>query len=305
MTERHVSELLAEVFRRAGMKRNLKRAEAVLLWPRVVGHEVARFSTARALRDGVLYVDVSDSETAMHLSMQRSRFLAEYQGKYGAGVREIRFQVGRVPQAEADASPEVEFRADPQDLANLARELGALELPADVAQVALQAGRRLLALQAQRRAAGWEPCPTCGALHDGPVRPLTPREEALQEAGRRDPDVELGRELCSACRRYAAEGRVRAAAARLKMAPGEEPGQGLSEDEHAVAAHLAKKELDAALRELMPVVLERPAMLPQLERAARCRVALETGKPTGAVGYNDLMKFDRRLAQLLRHVDEA
>ena len=35
MSERHVSELLAEVFRRAGMKRNLKRAEAVLLWPRV------------------------------------------------------------------------------------------------------------------------------------------------------------------------------------------------------------------------------------------------------------------------------
>src|SRR5690554_205218 len=97
MAERHVSEFFAEVFRRAGMKRNMKRAEAVLLWPRVVGADVARFSSARALREGILYVDVSDSETVMHLSMQRSRFLGEYRTTYGVtDVREIRFQVLRV-----------------------------------------------------------------------------------------------------------------------------------------------------------------------------------------------------------------
>ena len=65
MSERHVSELLGEFFRRSGLKRAVRRAEAVLLWPQVAGAEVARFTEARVLRDGVLYVDVSDSETAM------------------------------------------------------------------------------------------------------------------------------------------------------------------------------------------------------------------------------------------------
>ncbi|NLG08048.1 MAG: DUF721 domain-containing protein [Deinococcales bacterium] len=302
MSERHVSELLAEVFRRAGMKRNLKRAEAVLLWPRVVGPEVARFSSARALRDGILYVDVTDSETAMHLSLQRSRFLAVYQGEYGTGVREIRFQVGRVGRDDEEPEPPAEpARPDPQELAELARGLGELDLPPEVAQVALQAGRRFLGLKARRRAAGWLPCPTCGALHDGPVRPLTPREEALAAAGRRDEGVELARELCAACRRYADEGRVRAAAGQLKVAPGTAT-PGLSDDERAVAAHLAVRDLDVAIRELMPAAVENPRIVPQLERAARNRVALASGKAPEAVEHHDIERYDTRLALLLRRL---
>jgi len=308
VAERHVSEFFAEVFRRAGMKRSLKRAEAVLLWPRVVGADVARFSSARALREGVLYVDVSDSETAMHLSMQRSRFLGEYRATYGVtDVREIRFQVGRVatPQTEPEAdtlpAPDVE-RVDPQDLSRIARELKALSLPEDVAQVTLQAGRRFLALQASRKAAGWVPCPTCGALHDGAVRPLTPREDSLRAAGRRDESTELARELCAACARYAAEGRVRAAAQGLKLAPaGATPG--LSDDERAVAAHLAARWLDADLQELLPAAVLRPATLPQLESAARRRVALAKGVAPEEVSAADLTAFDARLAPLLRRLD--
>ena len=78
MRERHVSELLAEVFRRGGLKRGVRRAEAVLLWRRLVGPELAAFSAAKVLRDGVLYVNVSDSETAMHLSLERQRFITSY-----------------------------------------------------------------------------------------------------------------------------------------------------------------------------------------------------------------------------------
>lgn len=308
MAERHVTEFFAEVFRRAGMKRNMKRAEAVLLWPRVVGADVARFSSARALREGILYVDVSDSETAMHLSMQRSRFLGEYRSTYGVtDVREIRFQVGRVTKQAAQAeeagpaAPDME-RVDPQELARIARDLEALQLPDEVAQVTLQAGRSFLALQAARRAAGWTPCPTCGALHDGAVRPLTPREEALQEVGRSEEGVDLARELCAACARYAQEGRVRAAATRVMLEPNaDEPG--LSVEERAVAGHLAARRLDAHLRELMPAVALNPAMLPQLDRAARCRVALALGVAPTAVSHADLAAFDPRITQLLRNHD--
>ena len=50
--------------------------------------DVARFSEAKALQDGTLYVEVPDSETAMHLSMQRQRFLDVYRGRFS--VREVR-----------------------------------------------------------------------------------------------------------------------------------------------------------------------------------------------------------------------
>lgn len=302
MAERHVSELLAEVFRRAGMKRNLKRAEAVLLWPRVVGRDVARFSTARALQGGILYVDVSDSETAMHLSLQRTRFLGEYRERYGlTGVRDIRFQVGRVGGGEGDegASEPPPQQVAPQELARLARDLEGLGLPDDMAQLALQTGRRFLALQQARRAKGWLPCPTCGALHDGTVRPLTPREEALAEAGRVDEELRLARELCAACSRYAAEGRVRSAARLLKVEPGADT-PGLSEEERNVAAHVAKRQLDLALLELMPAAALDTGLLPQLAQAARCRVALESGRAPDQVSDDDLDAFDPRLTKLLR-----
>ena len=78
----HVSDVLAEVFKRGGMKRAVKRAEAVLLWSQVVGPEVAKFTEAKSLQDGVLFVEVTDSETAMHLSLQRQRFIDVYRGKF-------------------------------------------------------------------------------------------------------------------------------------------------------------------------------------------------------------------------------
>lgn len=304
MAERHVSEFFAEVFRRAGMKRSMRRAEAVLLWPRIVGADVARFSTARALRDGVLYVDVSDSETAMHLSMQRSRFLGEYRSTYDVkDVREIRFQVGRVTRPEEPAQPRLPApdvsAVDPQELARIARELSALNLPDEVAQVTLQAGRRFLALQTARRAAGWTQCPTCGALHDGAIRPLTQREEAVKAAGRRDEAAELARELCSACARYSQEGRVTSAASRLKVGPTAATPE-LSEDERAVALHLAARRLDDDLRELMPAAALQPEVLPQLDSAARCRVALALGVAPSDVTPDDLTRFDPRITQLLR-----
>ncbi len=307
MAEKHVSEFFAEVFRKAGMKRSMKRAEAVVLWPRVVGEDVARFSSARALREGILYVDVSDSETAMHLSLQRSRFLAEYRTTYGVtDVREVRFQVGRVErmapeEPSAGAAPSIE-KVAPKELARLAHDIGALQLPDEVAQLALQTGRRFLALQAARRELGWVPCPTCGALHDGAVRPLSLREQALKDSDRTEEAVELARQLCAACARYAREARVRKAATLLKLDP--KQGQpGLSEEEHAVALHLAARSLDDDLRELMPAAALDTGVLPQLAYAARCRVALAKGITTESVTDSHIEQFDPRLATLLRRLN--
>ena len=131
------------------------------------------------------------------------------------------------------------------------------------------------------------------------MRPLTPREEALDEAGRREEAVELARELCAACARYSQEGKVRSAAMRVKLDPTVATPD-LSEDERAVARHLAARHLDADLRELMPAAALQPAVLPQLDRAARCRVALAEGTAPEAVSQEALQRFDPRITQLLR-----
>ncbi|MEJ2289869.1 MAG: DUF721 domain-containing protein [Deinococcales bacterium] len=274
MPERHVSELLGEFFRRSGMKRAVRRAEAVLLWPQVAGTEVARFAEARVVRDGVLYVDVSDSETAMHLSLQRQRFLDVYHGRFEAReIRDIRFRVGRPRAPEADAPAPEPDRPDPGALATLARELGELELPEAVAGAAMRAGRAMLGYRARRAAQGWTPCPTCGALAPG-------------------------NDLCDACRRYAEEGRVTAAARELAIRPGV-PTPSLSEEERAVAEHLALGSLDRILLELLPQALADPAVKPQLERAARCRAALAAGKSLADVQDTDMQRLPDRVRRVL------
>ncbi len=304
MRERHVSELLAEVFRRGGMKRGVRRAEAVLLWRTLVGPELATFSTALTLRDGVLYVNVGDSETAMHLTLQRHRFIAAFRDRFGVtDVREIRFQVGRLDGAVTGREgPEDAGAAPPppsaEEVRRLRESLERLGLPADVHEEAFAAGKSLLALQTARRRDGWVPCPTCGALHDGAVRPLTAREAALREAGRKDALVALKRELCAACARYAQEGRVVSAAHALR----EDPLRALptlSAEELAVARHLATKALDDALAALLPAAVSDPRLVDRLEATARARLALATLRPPDSFETTDLTALDPRLGPVL------
>jgi len=302
-----VGDLLNELFRRKGMKRSLRRAEAVLLWPRVVGAEVARFSTARALRDGLLIVDVSDSETAMHLSMQRRRFLAVFHETYGVtDVKDVRFQVGRPAsdagdgpggRTRADDESRPERRADPQELAAMIRGLDSLGLDEEMAAAALQAGRSLLALRAERLANGYTVCPTCGAVHEGDLVPLTLREEELRAS--RPGHVDLrDRDLCLACRRASREPRVVAAARELAHAPGVDL-PGLGEDERAVAARLAASYLDAALADLVPRAIADEKLRPHVVHATLRRAALAAAKTVEQVVDDDLRHVDVRVARYL------
>lgn len=302
-----VGELLNELFRRKGMKRSLKRAEAVLLWSRVVGADVAKFSTARTMQDGVLIVDVSDSETAMHLSMQRRRFLAVYRDTYGVtDVKDVRFQVGRLrggagrgPSSGSGAgdAPSPERKADPQELAAMVRQLDSLGLAEEVAAAALKAGRSLLSLRAERLANGFAVCPTCGAVHEGTLLPLTPREEELQVLRKDHPDLP-DRQLCLSCRRSTREPRVLAAARAVAHTPGADT-PGLGEDERAVAARLAGSYLDAALKDLVPRAMAEASLRPHVVHAAARRAALAADKTVGQVVDDDLRLIDERVGRYL------
>lgn len=306
-----IGDLLNELFRRKGMKRSLRRAEAVLLWSRVVGADVAKFSAARTMQDGVLVVDVSDSETAMHLSMQRRRFLAVYRDTYGVtDVKDVRFQVGRLRGERGQgAGSDLEGRVrpgsgarperavDPQELAAMVRELDSLGLDEEVAAAALQAGRSLLGLRAERLADGFTLCPTCGAVHEGALEPLTPREEELRVLRADHPDLP-DRELCLSCRRSTREPRVVAAARELAHAPGVET-PGLGEDEKAVAVRLAASYLDAALKDLVPRAMAEANLRPHVVHAAARRAALAAAKTVDELVDEDLRLIDERVGRYL------
>lgn len=278
MAEKHVRDVLAEVFRRGGMVRSLRRAEAVVAWPRVAGTELARFSRARALRNGVLFVDVPDSETAMHLSLQRGRFLDAYERRFGRReVRDIRFTAGR-PAAQAVEASDARRDAssaepDPVEWSELSRRLGELDLPAKLAGPALEAARAMLAHRRRAREAGWTPCPHCGALSPDPGP-------------------------CDACRRHRTDPGVRAAAHALTVEPTVATPT-LTDEQRTVAVALAVEALDARLLELLPHVLASPELRPQLERAARHRAALDAGVAPDRVGPAELDRLDPRIGRVL------
>lgn len=143
----------------------------------------------------------------------------------------------------------------------------------------MRAGRSMLGYRARRRAEGWSPCPTCGAL--------TPQPGP-----------------CEACLRYANEGRVVAASRELAVRPGV-PTPTLGEEERAVAVQLASEALDTTIADLMPQVLGDPGLKPLLDRAARCRVALATGKTLDEVDDDDLERLPERVRRLLGVLGEA
>lgn len=256
------------------MKRGVKRAEAVLLWPQVVGAKVAKFTEAKTLQDGVLYVEVADSETGMHLSFQRQRFISVYQGKFGVkDVKDVRFRTGRRPLLEEETLAKPTPHADPKALADLARSVSQADLSDELTKRAMQTAKAMLTWRAAREAEGWVPCVVCGSL--------TPT-----------------RGLCTTCKRYSELRPVQKASRELAVAPGRATPF-LSEDERAVAVFQAQAYLAERLQELLPQVLAEPTLRGQLESAARCYLAHRLAKPLPDVTDEDLSRLDARVARAL------
>ena len=285
--ERPMAELLHEVFRRSGLVRGVRRAEAVVLWRRVVGPEVARFARAVTLQHATLVVDVPDPETALHLGLQRHHLLRAYAEHLGPDVvREIRFRVGRAadPPTAVEPAAGAAVAADPRALAALARALQ--DVPEALSGAALQAGAALLTLQARRRAAGWRPCPICGAL----------REPVADEGGAADPRP--GPHWCSTCRRHSEQPKVTRQAARLVLDP-DAATPSLSEDERHVARHLAAAQAAEQALALLPHALADPSALAPLERLAHAQAALQAGVALAAVDDQTLAVVDARVLRAI------
>lgn len=271
-TEKPVAHVLAELFRRGGMKRSVQRAGIVVIWPRIAGPGLSRFTRASTFRDGILFVETTDSETAMHLGLQRDRFLKAFSSSGFTGVRDIRFRPGRIEDAEEPVRPPVS-EADTADLLPLQRSLGQLDLSETVATDALKAADGIALARTRRRNMGWQPCVVCGTLSE--------------QTG-----------LCLTCSRYADEPGTQRAA-RVLVADPEALTAWLTAEQREVAAWLAAAQVDRLMQTLLPQVLADQRLLPQLELLASNWLVLSLNRTVRELNETDWLQLPERIARVL------
>lgn len=180
---RSVSELLGATLGAARLAKGVQRARAILAWPQAVGPEIARMTRPRSQQGGTLFVEVRDSATAHHLTLQRHHFLKSLNALLGEErVTEIRFSVGSV-RAPAPAP-----RLSPLPAPDRARAQALVRnVDGDLKDVALRAAEAITRARKWREAQGWRPCPVCGeASREQPCRAcaLTLEDPNVRRAAR-------------------------------------------------------------------------------------------------------------------------
>ncbi len=273
-----ISEYIDEVFAKNGIKRAIKRAEVAILWPKVVGKKVAKFSSAKSFNAGILMVEVSDNETVTHLTMQRQHFLKSYKEKFGVkDIKDIRFRVGALPTLPEQVT-RVPIAIDEEELSKFTRHISELNLPDDLTKVVFNLAQGLLRQKAERKALGWQPCEVCGIF--------------------KEPETEL----CTHCQRFSTSFAVKEASEKLTVNP-EIHLSYLNRETLPVARYLAKKRLLEQMQELLPFSLANSDYVGQLEQAARCYLAHHLSKSLKEVTNNDYSNLPTKVARVLGYLD--
>ncbi|WP_027459468.1 DUF721 domain-containing protein [Deinococcus murrayi] len=167
---RGLSDLMGATLGSARLAKGVQRARALLLWPQAVGPEIARLTRPRSQQGGTLFVEVRDSATAHHLTLQRHHFLRRLNEVLGEEqVTEIRFGVGRVPPPPDAPRPAPLPAPDRERARALVRDVGG-----ELHGAALRAAEAVTRARRWREEQGWRPCPVCGeASREQPCRACT------------------------------------------------------------------------------------------------------------------------------------
>lgn len=279
----HIRNMLEPTLRDNNILRGVKRAEVLVLWRKVAGAELARFTSAKRFRDGVLWVEVADSETAMHLNYQRQHFLAAYHDRFAVkNLRDIRFSVGIAPDTQTEVET-IDILAMPlnapeqQQLQQLSQTLGKLELTPELAQTTLATATHLIKNRAYKQKQDYIPCEACGVL-------THPRR--IKEG------------LCFICYRYLSEPKVLRASQQLQNEP-DAALPILSEDERRVAALLAKRQLEQKLHELLPFVLADSNYRAIFTASAHCYLAHALDKELATISRDDYAFLPVNMARVV------
>ena len=90
---RSVGAALPKALKSLGISRRTREAQALWLWPQVVGDHVARESRALRLTGGILLVSASSPALAHQLHLERAMLIERLNTRIGApAVRDIRFR---------------------------------------------------------------------------------------------------------------------------------------------------------------------------------------------------------------------
>jgi predicted nucleic acid-binding Zn ribbon protein len=90
---RRLADALPTTIRALGIARRTREAQAMWLWPEVVGAELAAETRALKLSGGTLWVSASSAPLAHQLHLERRRLLDRLNARIGAPVvRDIRFR---------------------------------------------------------------------------------------------------------------------------------------------------------------------------------------------------------------------
>lgn len=179
-----LSEVLEAALKRLDLQDAAFEARAVMLWPQIVGEQMARASEAQKVQAGTLLVTTRSSVWSQEFSFQKPAILRRYKERLGKEfVKDLRFNVGPVrgmaPAPAISTPPEEEVRRIelPRDEVNRIARASASEDP-ELAQ----AIRRALTHEAQIREwqlrHGARCCPRCGAAYrtNQPLCPPCRRE---------------------------------------------------------------------------------------------------------------------------------
>lgn len=275
---RNVSELMGATLGTARLARGVQRARAILAWPQAVGPEIARLTRPRSQQGGTLFVEVRDSATAHHLTLQRHHFLKSLNTLLGEErVTEIRFSVGqiRVPAPIPQVAP-----LPAPDRAR-AREL-VRNVDGDLKDVALKTAEAITRARRWREEQGWRPCPVCG------------------EASREQP--------CRACALTLEDPNVKRAARTLTRTPERLPAlPALLGDSGTNAARFLALELLEGQLDLLALECVRsgPPGSPEegyrafLAQQAEVYLALTHRRPRSTLGREDRAALPERVRQVL------
>jgi predicted nucleic acid-binding Zn ribbon protein len=102
---RRIGEALPRALKSLGISRRTREAQAIYLWPQVIGSDLARESKALKLTGGTLLVTASSPALAHQLHLERMMLIDRLNEAIGATtVREIRFRQEGFPAASSGGS---------------------------------------------------------------------------------------------------------------------------------------------------------------------------------------------------------
>jgi predicted nucleic acid-binding Zn ribbon protein len=166
-----LSQVLESALKRLELEDAALEARAVMVWPQIVGEQMARATEAQKVQAGTLVVITRSSSWSQELAFQKPGIVRKYRDRLGKDfVKDLRFVVGAVRGLASPGAlsrpPEAEvrrIRLPQEEVDRIARasETGDPELA--------QAIRRALTHEAQLRLwhleHGAKSCPRCGAAY--------------------------------------------------------------------------------------------------------------------------------------------